>query len=106
MKTLTDLLNESMITEASYERLNNYALEYRNQMDFQKYFKARAKAEGYKGLLKDKWGLPHSFDYIYCYDTSTSQNIDGVVCDGTLTFNDAYTVLISYYQENRPELME
>ena len=49
MKTLTDLLNESMITEASYERLNNYALEYRNQMDFQKYFKTRAKAEGYKG---------------------------------------------------------
>lgn len=106
MKTLTDLLNESIITEASYERLNDYALEYRNQMDFQKYFKARAKDEGLKGLLKNKWGLPHSFDHVTCYDTNSGKNINGVICDGTLTFNDAYALLISYYQENRPELMK
>lgn len=106
MKTLTDLLNESIINEASYDRHHNNRLEYRNQMDFQTYFKTRAKADGYKGLLKDRWGLPHSFDHIYCYDTSTSQNIDGVVCNGEITWDDAYMRLISYYQNNRPELMK
>ena len=106
MKTLADLLNESIITEATYERHHNNKLVYGNQMSFQAYFKSRAKADGYKGLLKDKWGLPHSFDHIYCYDTSTSRNIDDVVCNGEITWDDAYMRLISYYQNNRPELMK
>ena len=106
MKNIVETLQNILINEANYDRHHSNKLEYRNQMDFQTYFKSRAKADGYKGLLKDKWGLPHSFDHIYCYDTSTSQNIDGVVCNGELTWNDAYTRLISYYQNNRPELMK
>lgn len=106
MKTLTDVLNESIITEASYERLNSERLEYMNQMGFQKYFKTRAKDEGLKGLLKYKWGLPHSFDHTTCYDTNSGRTIKGIECDGSLTFNDAYALLISYYQDNYPELMK
>lgn len=106
MKNIVESLQDLFITEANYDRHISDKLEYRNQMDFQKYFRHRATADGYKNLVKDKRGLPHSFDHIYCYDIKTSQNIDGVVCDGSLTWGDAYDRLIKHYTEKYPDYLK
>lgn len=104
MKTLVEKINESIVLEGS----DDTAYTYRNQMDFVKYYKKRAKADGYKMLLKGRLSFmdrPWAVDNEIVYDAYSDKGgaIEGVKADGSVTYNQAYNLIVDYYKKNYPE---
>ena len=105
MKSLVEKINESLLFEAGKD---DYDFTYRSQLDFGKYFKKRAKQDGYKMLLKGRYKFmdkPWAIDNIYVYDAYPEHtvNIPNVKADGSLTFDEAYNKIVEYYKTNYPD---
>lgn len=101
MIDLVDFINESLaVNEGKYDNMHDELLVYDNQLVFKKYFADCAKKDGYTNLAKMKI-QPFSFDDVDCYDINTSSNIDGIKADGSLTFENAYKMLIDYLQNSK-----
>lgn len=105
MKSLLQILNEALLVEAGKD---DWRLMYNNQLDFGKYFRRRAKADGYKMLLKGKYKFedkPWGIDHISVYDgySEHTKDIPGVLANGDLTFNAAYNAIVNYYKTEYPD---
>lgn len=101
MMDLVDFIKESFeVNEGKYDNMHNEMLVYSNQLVFDKYFVNCAKKDGYTKLAKMKI-QPFSFDHVDCYDIVTGSDIDGIKADGSLTFEDAYKMLIDYLKNSK-----
>ena len=69
-------------------KMSNNILTYSNQLDFKRYAHRRGIP-----IKKDFY-----FDYVTGVDKDTSNDIDGLAADGTLTFADAYAIVLDYFK--------
>lgn len=104
MKSLVEKINESIVLEGN----DNTTYTYRNQMDFVKYYKKRAKEDGYKMLLKGRLSFmdrPWAVDNEIVYDAYSDKGgvIKGVKADGSVTYDQAYNIIVDYYKKNYPD---
>lgn len=67
--------------------MNKTILTFDNQLEFKKFAR--------------KTGGKFYFDDVNCVDEATSSNIDGVTCDGTLTFDKAAKMLTKYFANKK-----
>ena len=83
-------------------------LEYHNQLVFKAYALNRMEKEGLLNKFANKkswnfrvYGL-FSFDHITGYDASEwdkQPNIKGLIADGSLTFDEAYKIVVDYFKK-------
>ena len=102
MKTLVEKLHESIILEGS----DDTVFTYRNQMDFVKYYKKRAKDNKYKMLLKGRLSFmdrPWAIDNEVVYDAFSDKGGLILKTKDNLTYNEAYNKIVDYYKTNYPE---
>lgn len=86
-------------------------LTYSNQLKFKKWATNKMQEEGILDKILDKFncnkrsynfrsGGLFSFDHIYAYNCigNNQSTIKGLVADGSMTFKDAYDVLVKYFK--------
>lgn len=83
-------------------------LEYHNQLVFKTYALNRMEKEGLldKFANKKSWNFRayglFSFDHVTGYDCTSwdkQPNIKGLIADGSLTFGEAYDIVVDYFKK-------